>query len=43
MNTVIAVENVSMKYHVNASKTTSLKEWVVSGLRGKLKYKDFYA
>ncbi len=43
MGTVIAAENISMRFHVNANRVTSLKEWVVSGLRGKLRYEDFYA
>lgn len=43
MNTAVSVDQVSMKFHINANRTTSLKEWVIAGLKGKLKYNDFYA
>ena len=32
-----------MKFHINKNKVTSLKEWVVSKLKGNLQYEDFYA
>ena len=43
MAPIITVDHVSMKFHLNANKTTNLKEWVVSGLKGQLRYQDFYA
>ncbi len=43
MNTVITASNISMRFHVNTNRVTSLKEWVVIGLHGKLRYEDFYA
>ena len=43
MAPIITVDHVSMKFHMNTSKTTNLKEWVVSFLKGRLKYDDFLA
>ncbi len=43
MAPIITVENVTMKFHLNASKTTNLKEWVVAFLKKRLRYNDFYA
>lgn len=43
MDSMISVNNVSMKFHMNVNKTTSLKEWFVSKITGKLRYEDFYA
>lgn len=43
MAPIITVDQVSMKFHMNVNKTTNLKEWVVSFLKGKLRYDDFLA
>ena len=43
MDTVIEVENVSMNFRINVTRTTSIKEWVIAKLKHKLKYQDFYA
>lgn len=41
--TMIEVSNVTMRFHMNADKIMSLKEFVTTALRGKLEYKDFTA
>jgi ABC-2 type transport system ATP-binding protein/lipopolysaccharide transport system ATP-binding protein len=41
--TVIEVNNVSMRFHMNADKILSLKEFVTRKLRGKIQYEDFTA
>ena len=41
--TVIDVKNVTMRFHVNADKMLSLKEFVTRKLRGKIQYFDFTA
>ena len=43
MAPIISVDHVSMKFHINTNRTTNLKEWVVSFLKGKLRYEDFHA
>ena len=43
MDPIIKVKNVSMRFRLDANHTTSLKEWVVSHLRRRQQYKDFYA
>lgn len=43
MSTAIRVDQVSMKFHMDMNRTTSLKEWMVSFLKGKQKYEDFWA
>lgn len=43
MDQMIRVENVSMKFHMNLNKTSSLKEWFVTRLKGDIRYEDFYA
>lgn len=43
MDSIINVDHVSMKFHLNVNRTNSLKEWFVSRLKGELKYEDFYA
>ena len=43
MNPIITVENVSMRFRLDANHTTSLKEWAVSHLSRKQHYKEFYA
>lgn len=43
MEPIITADHISMKFHMNLNKTTSLKEWMVSRLKGNLKYEDFYA
>ena len=40
---IISVDNVSMAFHMNKNKVTSLKEWVICRLKGQLKYENFYA
>ena len=40
---VIDVDHVSMKFHINKNKVTSLKEWMVSRLKHQIQYEDFYA
>ncbi len=39
----IRVEHVSMKFHMNMARTTSLKEWVISFAHRKIRYEDFCA
>lgn len=43
MDKIITVENVSMHFRMDKNKTTSLKEWVVSRLKGQQKYEEFHA
>ncbi|MBQ9197659.1 MAG: ABC transporter ATP-binding protein [Clostridia bacterium] len=43
MAPIINVDQVSMRFHMNTTKTTNLKEWVVGFLKGRLRYSDFYA
>lgn len=40
---IISVDHVSMKFHLNMNHTSSLKEFFVQKLTGKLRYHDFYA
>ena len=40
---IIRVEHVSMKFHLNRSRTSSLKEWAISMARRNIRYEDFYA
>lgn len=41
--TMINVSNVTMKFRMNADKILSLKEFVTTALRGKLKFNEFTA
>lgn len=41
--TIIQVSGVTMKFHMNTDKILSLKEFVTSALRGRLKFEDFTA
>lgn len=43
MNPIITVDNVSMRFRLDANHTTSLKEWAVSRLSRKQHYKEFFA
>lgn len=43
MGEIITVDHVSMNFRMNMTRTTSMKEWVIAKLKGKLEYKDFYA
>lgn len=43
MDSIITVENVSMHFRMDKNHTTSLKEWMVSFLKGKQQYEDFHA
>ncbi len=43
MDSIIKVENVSMQFKLDKNHTTSLKEWVVSWLKGKHQYETFDA
>lgn len=43
MDSIITVENVSMCFRMDKNKTTSLKEWVVTHLKGKQQYEEFFA
>ena len=40
---VIRVEDVTMRFRMNSDKILSLKEFVTTALRGKLKYDEFTA
>ena len=41
--TMIEVQNVTMRFHMNSDRILSLKEFVTTALRGKLKYDTFTA
>lgn len=43
MDKIITVDNVSMHFRMDKNKTTSLKEWVVSHLKGQQQYEEFHA
>lgn len=43
MEEIISVDNVSMNFRINASRTTSMKEWVIGRIKGQIRYQDFYA
>ena len=43
MEPMISVQHVSMNFRLNVSRTSSLKEWVVAKLKGRLRYEDFAA
>ena len=43
MGEIIRVDHVSMNFRMNTNHTTSMKEWVIARLKGKLEYQDFYA
>ena len=40
---IIKVEHVSMKFHLNKSRTNSLKEWAIRLVKHEIHYEDFYA
>ena len=41
--TIIQVDDVTMRFRMNNDRILSLKEFVTTGLRGKLEYNDFTA
>ena len=43
MNTMVAVDNVTMRFHMNTERIRSIKEYVTKAIRGKVKYTDFTA
>ena len=43
MDSIIKVDNESMHFRKDKNRTTSLKEWVVTFLRGKQQYETFQA
>ena len=43
MDSIIKVDHVSMHFRMDKNRTTSLKEWVVSFLKGKHQYEEFHA
>ncbi len=43
MGEIIRAEGISMKFHLNQSRTTSLKEFFVKKMRKELEYRDFFA
>ena len=40
---IIKAEHISMRFHLSADRITSMKEYVVKLITGKLRYKDFWA
>ena len=40
---MIRVEHVSMKFHLNKSRTSSLKEWAIGLARRNIRYEEFCA
>ena len=43
MGEIIHVDHVSMNFRMNASNTTSLKEWLIKLVKHQLRYTDMYA
>lgn len=43
MSTMVEVDNVTMRFHMNTDRIRSIKEYVTKALRGKVKYSDFTA
>ena len=43
MDSIISVDHVSMTFRINTSRTSSLKEWFVAKMKGKLRYETFSA
>ncbi|MBQ9211567.1 MAG: ABC transporter ATP-binding protein [Clostridia bacterium] len=43
MGEIIKVDHVSMNFRMNMNRTTSMKEWVITKLKRKLQYQDFFA
>ncbi len=43
MSTMVEVDNVTMRFHMNTERIRSIKEYVTKTLRGKVKYTDFTA
>ncbi len=43
MSTMIRVEDVSIRFHMDMNHTTRLKEWIVAFLSRKQRYQDFWA
>lgn len=41
--TVIEIKNVTMKFHINADKMLSLKEYITRKIKGQIQYFDFTA
>lgn len=42
-NSIIEIDNVSMKFNLAEEKTDSLKEYIIKKLTGNLKFKSFFA
>ena len=40
---IIKAEHISMRFHLSADRITSMKEYIVKLITGKLRYKDFWA
>ncbi len=43
MDSIISVDHVSMTFRINTSRTSSLKEWFIAKVKGRLRYEDFNA
>ena len=43
MSTMVQVDNVTMRFHMNTDRIRSIKEYVTKAIRGKIKYADFTA
>lgn len=43
MDSIIQVDHVSMRFRMDTTHTTNLKEWFVKWIRRERKYEDFYA
>ena len=43
MSTMIEVQNVTMRFHMNTERIRSIKEYVTKFIRGKVRYTDFTA
>lgn len=42
-STMLTVENVSMKFHLNKEKIDSLKDYIIKSLKRELEYEEFWA
>ena len=38
MDSIISVDHVSMTFRINTSRTSSLKEWFIAKVKGRLRY-----
>ena len=43
MSTMVEVDNVTMRFHMNTERIRSIKEYVTKAIRGKVRYTDFTA